>query len=418
MSPMKRAFRIVLALVSLIGVSFVAFLVAMPPTRNEAVLPGSEEDVFIQYGRWLARVCPVKIGAMPQVLPSGELVRPPLPLPVPDAWMWFRVAPLSPYPGRSPVSASDAVEARRAAYAGALGRYAKARTEYLHERDALTAKLLAYIGETRIRSAVSVESGRERPRNDVLALLRPNTSLPSWPVLIAQADAVFSRMEEAQAVESEIVAILATKPFPQAGLPILPGTLGVALPDLGYSAPEGRSVLGILVQSLVITGVMILAAAACLQRVRPAPWARFLPSVPTTLAVVLAAGIVLGAEYLGALPGRGLHSADAAIMPLWPVHAGDDGLAPGYVLDMLWHLILPVGCLVAAGLVLRRGRRALLPWLLVISALVEQALDVPGLGRMLIHALQVHDRESFVAASVVLWGIGALPIWARRVESA
>ena len=55
-------------------------------------------------------------------------------------------------------------------------------------------------------------------------------------------------------------------------------------------------------------------------------------------------GFLASSEYLKIFPAAGLNEMDASQMPFLPhfVHGTHGGWQRGWVLDLFWHLVLPV----------------------------------------------------------------------------
>lgn len=71
-------------------------------------------------------------------------------------------------------------------------------------------------------------------------------------------------------------------------------------------------------------------------------------SVPVIFAGVLAISYLANAEYLRWFPAAGVHDLQADTMPFLP-YAKDGAWHPGWLLDFIWHLILPIACLTYGG---------------------------------------------------------------------
>ncbi|WP_204369059.1 ABC transporter permease [Methylocucumis oryzae] len=67
-------------------------------------------------------------------------------------------------------------------------------------------------------------------------------------------------------------------------------------------------------------------------------------SIPTMLAGVLLLGFFANVQYFNWFPTAGISSREALDMPFLP-HWDEHGFVRGFLLDRLWHLILPVLCL-------------------------------------------------------------------------
>jgi ABC-type dipeptide/oligopeptide/nickel transport system permease component len=418
--PMLR--RLFLLAAGIIGLSLIAF------TASDTLFPRQEVNgapMLVRYGRWLACASPIKFGERPQVLPDGDVIRDPWPIDEPLMWQWFRAGPPLSMPGQASVTAADPPEPKQDALRISQERFTKANADLKSENKSFESLLKDYASETHIKNAVD-EKGRILP--DVLAELRPNTSLPSWTPLAAEADKVFGLAEAAQKARSDLIAVLRTKPYPEAGVPLIPGIMSVAAPDLGWSTRLGRPVCCACVLAFLLTLGMSAAAALLALPIRAIENRRtgrvlgkFI-SWPVALGVAVAISILLSHE-LRVFPDSGLHVPDAASMTLWPSPSPGGGLERGLVLDALWHLCLPVACLAAAGAAIRlRSQRPATPlspqsqaklcgviWpLFWISMLVECGFSLPGLGGLGLRAIALQERELATAAAVFIGASGLI----------
>ena len=174
-------------------------------------------------------------------------------------------------------------------------------------------------------------------------------------------------------------------------------------------------------------------------------------SVPTIWAGVMLIGLLANREYLKLFPTSGLHAADALMMPFFP-HFTPTGWERGWLLDTVWHLVLPVVCLSYGGsaflMKLTRGsvlenldadyvrtarakgldegvilyrhvfRNSLLalitvaanilPALLGGSIIVESIFSIPGMGRLGVESVQFRDREVVLAVTLIGGIVGLL----------
>lgn len=71
-------------------------------------------------------------------------------------------------------------------------------------------------------------------------------------------------------------------------------------------------------------------------------------SVPGIFAGVLMISFLANTQYLRLFPAAGLHDLQADSWPFLPFHNGT-GWHRGWLLDHLWHLVLPVACLTYGG---------------------------------------------------------------------
>lgn len=168
-------------------------------------------------------------------------------------------------------------------------------------------------------------------------------------------------------------------------------------------------------------------------------------SIPIIWAGVLAIGFLANDKYFQWFPAAGLSSLEAEQQPFFPTGWGTANFRPGFLLDSMWHLVLPVLCLTytqfaylsklsrtsmletlnadfvrtarAKGLpgrvvVWRHAFRnalgpiitflaALLPAVITGSVVVETIFTIDGMGRLVIEALLRQDKELFLSLTVV-----------------
>jgi ABC-type dipeptide/oligopeptide/nickel transport system permease component len=173
-------------------------------------------------------------------------------------------------------------------------------------------------------------------------------------------------------------------------------------------------------------------------------------SIPTMLAGVLLLGFFANIQYFQWFPTAGISSREALDMPFLP-HWGASGFVRGFLLDRIWHLILPVLCLSygsfaalakltrtsilenlnsdyartarAKGLsehdvlwkhVFRNSllplitiSAGLLPSLLAGSLIVENIFSINGMGQLAVEAVRGRDRELVLS---ITWISGFLTL--------
>lgn len=247
------------------------------------------------------------------------------------------------------------------------------------------------------------------------------------------------------------------------------GRFGVKWPSLGESLDRHRPVTDLIAESLPLTlllnvlsipavyafGVMTGIASAkrrgglydnAMSASQLAAW-----SVPTIWAGVMLIGFLANRQYIEWFPTSGLHETEASQMPFF-AHWGPHGWDRGWLLDTLWHLVLPVFCLSYGGSAflskLMRGSilenlasdyvrtaRAkglaervvlyrhvfrnsvlalitvaadILPAMLGGSVIVETVFSIPGMGRLDVQAVQARDRELVLAITLIGGFVGLL----------
>ncbi len=240
-------------------------------------------------------------------------------------------------------------------------------------------------------------------------------------------------------------------------------------PDLGESFSRQRPVTALISESLPITLLLnvvtipIIYTIAILTGIQAAKrrgqlfdvgggtillglW-----SLPTILSGVLLIGFLSNQEYLRLFPTNGLHDIQADAMTFLPTTAGGS-FQRGWLLDTLWHLVLPVVCMSYGGFAflskLQRGAvlenisldyvrtaRAkglaekevlyrhvfrnsliplitvaanLLPALLAGTVVVETIFGISGMGRLMVEAAFVRDRELVLSDALVIGLVGLI----------
>lgn len=245
--------------------------------------------------------------------------------------------------------------------------------------------------------------------------------------------------------------------------------VGFKVPDLGESVLRRRRVSALLAEALPITILLnliafpIIYATSIYAGIRAAnsrgsafdvaSGTIFLAlwSIPTTLVAVAGIGFLANEQYVHWFPANGLHDLLASEMSYLPSF-GPGGFERGYLLDMIWHLVLPVICLVYAdfailsklsrGAVLEnvvadyaRTARAkgvsahdvlyhhvvrnslfplitvassIIPGMLAGSVIVEVIFGINGMGRLMIQAVQQKDAELVLSEALIAGLVGLI----------
>jgi peptide/nickel transport system permease protein len=246
-------------------------------------------------------------------------------------------------------------------------------------------------------------------------------------------------------------------------------SIGFKAPDLGKSRTKDRSVTGLIAERLPITLLLNLAslplayAIAIYTGIKAARHRGqavdivsgtillALWSMPVIWAGVLLQGYLTNIDYVHWFPTTGLHELDAQAMTFLPAH-GPDGRERGWLLDSLWHLVLPILCLsyssvaflskLARGAMLDcisadyvRTARAkgvservvlyvhvfrnsllplitvlaqLLPALLAGSVIVETIFGLPGMGQLIVEAVNNRDSDLVLSTTFVAGILGLI----------
>ncbi|MFN0132220.1 MAG: ABC transporter permease [Phycisphaerales bacterium] len=482
--------RLLLMIPTLIGITFLVFmLVALSPggigaglrfaggqmeaskrAQQEAYLEdryGLDDPAVVQYVRWLGRISPVKVGSGELVTREGETIRSPRPIKPPPMWAWF-VERLPKAKAAEAVRFDGVSEEERArAYRRAAAEYATARSGAIVASTLLEQAIAEYARAAGRGDAVTAKG---KVRRDSLARHTPDKTWTGWPgVERSGAEAVRAYGAAVEARE-KLKAVFDAGPFPKTGVGLLPG-VRAAWPDFGVSFSRGRPVLELIGQALPVTLLLNLIAfpiiylvaipSGMLAATRRGSWfdaasgAMFVAlwSIPTVWAGVLAIGFLANDQYLGLFPVTGLHDPDAETATFLP-SSRDGQWHAGYLLDTLWHLVLPVSCLVYGGFaVLAKQTRAamldnfnadyvrtakakgvaardivvhhvfrnsLLPLITMFvtvfpatlagSIVIESIFSIPGMGSLILDAINLRDRELILANTLMVAGVNLLAL--------
>lgn len=480
---------------TLLGITFLVFmLIAMSPggigaslrrsgggqmsATNAAIRQmyledryGLDDPPVMQYFRWLGRISPVKFGQRDQITPKNERISLPRHIKAPVLWDWFTDSPpvaqhIESFSFKPDASAED----KAAIYRKAKEDYAKARSAFLTARAIYEQELGTYAQHVGINKP---RNGKGKLREKAFrAVGKPDPSSPDYAALHDAAQAMFDTWQQAENARARFIEVFKAKPYPEAGIPIVPGMISLAMPDFGVSFTKSRPVVELIKDALPVTLLLNLVAfpviyfisipVGMLSAVKRgssfdsisgvifiALW-----SFPTVLAGVLAIGFLASNQYLGWFPVSGLHDKLADTMTWLPTHDLQGHWQPGYVLDTLWHICLPVLCLVYGGFaVLSKQTRAamldnfnadyvrtakakgvpekdiifrhvfrnsllplitmfvtLFPALLSGSVIIESIFSVPGMGHLAIDAINNRDRELVLATTLMIGAVNLLAL--------
>ncbi len=477
--------RLILMVPTVIGITFLVFmLVALSPGGVGAALRvagggqmeagsralfeayledryGLDEPVVVQYVRWLGRISPVKFGTRDQVTPAGERIRPPKEVKPPKLWGWFA--------GMLPVFDAPAA-AGTADPEGLVREYRLAAQEYAQKRavyvaaNAVLEDALAEYARVPLVGREHAVSRSGKVREAAFEGWDPIREIVPWIPLRRSGENAVIAYGEALKARQRLAAAFAAGPFDQSGVALIPGTIWLDVPDLGVSFSRGRPVIDEIAAALPVT-IMLNLMAFPIIYVVAVPMGMLaatkrgtlldtgsgvlfiaLYSVPVVLSGVLAIGFLASNEYLGWFPVSGLHDSAAERMTFLPSTGGDGAWERGWLLDTIWHVCLPVTCLVYTGfavlskqtraamldnfsadyvrtakakgvpgrdIVLRHVfRNSLLPLITIFatifpamlagSVVIERIFSVPGMGNMLITAITLRDREVILANTVMI----------------
>ena len=477
--------RLLFMLPTVIGITFVVFLLlALSPggigaaaaaaggqqdASKAAILEaylqdryGLNDPVLVQYVRWLHRISPVKFGTRDQVTPAGERLQAPKDIPDPPlaGWGGFALA-CAPAPATGPVLQSAVEDERQREYRRISNDALAARSRYLGAKREFESALVEYARAAGREDWLDSKGKIVVARVGSVPVDRANAA---WPAVEAAFGKMSSAWSDAMARRGTLAAAFEEKPFPEAGLPIVPGSLWVGTPDLGTAFSKSRPVTDLITDALPVTLLLNLIAfpiiylvaipSGILASARAGSWFDKLSgatyvalwSVPTVWAGVLAVGYLASDEYLGWFPVSGLHDRAADAWTFLPAVQADGTWQKGWLVDALWHIVLPVACLVYGGFavlskqtraamldnfnadyvrtakakgVARRDvvihhvfRNSLLPLITMFvtvfpatlagSVVIERIFSVPGMGSLILDAINQRDRELILANTFMI----------------
>ena len=486
--------RLLFMIPTLIGITFLVFmLVSMAPGGIGAAIQaqaggsfqansgvaiqaayledryGLKDPRVLQYLRWLGRISPVKFGQRDQVLPNGEVVRSPREIPEPPLWNWFAEAlPQAAAVPTTTLDPASTAEQRVNRYRQLERRYVEARFNAIAATTLLNGQLVAYARAADIPGAIDAKL---QPRPDVLNKHSPRKDLPEWSKLQSLGSDAIAAFAQARTAQAEFKSYFDAEPFELYGVGIVPGLVSLAWPDFGVAFSNSRPVLEQIVERLPVTLTLNLVAipiiylvavpSGILASVRKGSWFDYglgsfyimLYSFPVVLAGVLCVGFLANKDFLGWFPVGNLNaqgSGEFRFLPAW----GEAGFERGWLLDRIWHLCLPVMCLVYTGFAVlsKQTRAAMLenfnadyvrtakakgveykdvvfrhvfrnsliplitifvtvfPSMLAGSVIIEKIFSVNGMGSLLLEAAYNRDLELILANTVMIAVVNLLAL--------
>lgn len=486
--------RLLLMIPTVIGMTFLVFLlIALSPggvgdalsvsgggqmdagsrAQQQAYLEdryGLDDPVVVQYARWLGRVSPIKFGTRDQIAPSGEVIRRPRALkPIPAYAAFIDEMPSSPRAEfRFEPGATEAE--RTAEYRAASGVYSRARGAFIRQRAAYELAVGQTLRDADLSRFVD-RDGTLRRRVPASTLRQAIDETGRHEMLEAEFHRTLAAYQNAEQARQQLAAVFRARPFRQAGF----GTslISVATPDLGMSFSRGRPVSRLIAEALPVTLLLNLVATPIIYLIAiptgmlaatrrgglfdilsgglfVALW-----SIPIVWAGVLMMGYLANQTTgLGWFPVTGLHATGAEHMRFLPGPDAHGEFSRGFLLDTLWHMCLPVACLVYTGfailskqtrasmldnfnadyvrtakakgvesktIVLRHVfRNSLLPIITMFvsifpamlggSVIIEQIFSINGMGKMIIDAIFLRDREVLLANALIIGIVNMLAL--------
>src|SRR5262249_1738306 len=252
-----------------------------------------------------------------------------------------------------------------------------------------------------------------------------------------------------------------------------PSVLSIAMPDFGTAFSRQRPVIELIPPALKVTlslnlcaipiiyliaipsGILAASRKGSFLDVGLAALYVALYSFPVALAASLAIGFLASKPPygFGLFPPAGLDSANEnhlLFLPSW----NDAGFQPGWLLDRIWHMALPVTCLVYTGFAIlsKQTRAAMLenfnadyvrtakakgvapkdvvmrhvfrnslipiitifvtifPAMLARSVIIERIFSVHGMGYLVVDAITLRDRELILANTVMIAVVNLLAL--------
>jgi ABC-type dipeptide/oligopeptide/nickel transport system permease component len=486
--------RLLLMIPTLLGITFLVFmLVALSPGGIGAALRmqtgqmdatsaamqqaylddryGLDAPAAVQYVRWLGRISPLKFGQRDQIALTGERISPPKALSEPPLWHWITAdlpRAVSAPPHLWPQEAT--ADHKSSVYRRAANIYASARVQYIGSRALYEQAVANYARAQDLGHAV--DRGGDKVREHRLRHVQPDREAPQWAEVERRGAVMIAAYANALEQRERVVAIFKARPYPEAGFWIVPGVASLAQPDLGRSFSRSRPVADLIKEALPVTLMLNLIAfpiiyliaipTGMLSATHRGSWFDVLTgslfialwSFPIVLAGVLAIGFLANKQYLGWFPVSGIHASGADMFTFLPSVNADGQWHRGYLLDTLWHVALPVACLVYGGfavlakqtraamldnfnadyvrtakakgvankdVVLRHVfRNSLLPLITMFvtifpamlsgAVVIEKIFTIPGMGSLAINAINLRDREVILATTLMIAGVNLLAL--------
>lgn len=483
--------RLLLMIPTLIGITFIVFMIiALAPggigaslqtgggemeATSRAIRDAYLEDRYgldapapVQYARWLGRISPIKFGDRDQIDPTGEFIRTPNQPKTPPAWGLF-VDELpeqqDPVPYEFDISAetpeSSVADIKSKAYRRQSQSYAQSRAVMIATRAQLD-ELIGRIADD--QDVVGIRNSKGKIRYNVVEdQVETFAQDERWERAQEIGVALVDAYGEAQTEWAKLKGVFDAQPYPEAGIGLVPG-VSLSKPDFGRSFTKSRPVIDLIAEAIPVTILLNLVATPIIyfiaipcgmlaavksgslfDRVSGAFFIA-LWSFPIPLAGVLAVGYLANNDYLGWFPVSGLHSTAAEGYTYLPSTNAQGEWERGYLLDLLWHVCLPVLCLVYGGFaVLSKQTRAamldnfnqdyvrtakakglagniivtrhvfrnsllplitmfvtIFPAMLAGSVVIEQIFTVPGMGRLTLESITLRDRELLLANTLMI----------------
>lgn len=239
--------------------------------------------------------------------------------------------------------------------------------------------------------------------------------------------------------------------------------VGFKIPDLGNSFTRGRPVGELISEALpqtmilqivslpisyliaVVIGMIAATRRGGLFDTGSGVTTLALWSLPSIWVAVMLIGLLANSQFVNLFPANDLNSLESADMPFLPTWTDNGVFVSGWLLDRVWHMVLPVICLSYANLaflskltrgamldtiaadfvrtarakgvaeravILRHAFRnsliplitylgTILPALLTGSVIVETVYGINGMGRLFVDAVKQKDQELLLSLIVI-----------------
>ena len=465
---------------------------------------GLSEPVIVQYAKWLSSISPIKFGTRDLRMQSGERVSVPRPIPAPSLPQVF--AP----PAMPNVVFTPSTDESQIAEFKALQRDAEgARRSYVGSvrlfRDAL-ADVARAVGAPLVGRLDGKGGAKANEFGDVLTVLdaaqaqaakdaaaatgaskmadaKNNSDASAATIRVEQlarvrvklfdaAKSMDTKWALAEETRQRATIAFVAGPYPKSGFPIIPNLVSIDTSDFGVAFSKNRPVWDLIIEALPVTllinliafpiSYLIAVPTGVIASVRRGSWFDTLTgvlylslySIPTVLAGVFAIGFLANNQYLGLFPVSGLHDTTADAMAFLPSTNVAGVWKCGWLLDLVWHIALPVLCLtygsfailskqtrasmldnlsadyvrtakakgVARNDVVVRHvfRNSLLPLITMFvgifpamlggSVVVERIFSVPGMGSLILDAISNNDRDLILADTLMIAAVNVFAL--------
>ncbi|GAB4514766.1 MAG: hypothetical protein Tsb0013_19170 [Phycisphaerales bacterium] len=433
---------------------------------------GLNDPPVVQYVRWLGRISPIKFGVPDQRDPTGEIITPEktLELPLMLGELWGDASDAQRAETLDARELPDDPAERNAAYRRVKNEYTNIRAEYIGAQTVLEQAIVAYAEANGVDRPTNNKGDLVASRVDHLTV---DASTQEGAELLEAGQRAVDAFNAAEIARAEVMAVFRARPYPEArwellGVPLRIGNIvHLGSPDFGMSFSRSVPVIDLLGDALGITlllnaiavpiiyfisipmGVLSALNRGSLFDFFSGAFFIALWSVPVVLAGVLAVGFLASQDYLGAFPVSGLNETGHENMTFLPTDSSE-----GWLLDRLHHICLPVLCLVYAGFAVltKQTRSAMLdnfsadyvrtakakgvaqrdvvvkhvlrnsllplitlfarvfPTMLAGSVVVETIFTIPGMGKLVIDAIALRDRELLLANTLMIGGVNLLAL--------